>query len=391
MPDQSAIQGVAFSVTLDAGSGGNAPLNYAVSGRPGWLNFNPSTRILGGTPDATGTHDLTYTVRDADGDEATDTFRVTVAEPDTTPTAPDVDDQTAIQGVAFSATLDAGSGGNAPLGYAVSGRPGWLNFNPSTRILGGTPDATGTHDLTYTVRDADGDEATDAFRVVISEPDTVVPTDGRPAAPAPPQVEAVSETSLSATWTAPIEGDAPITSYSARISVAGRDTWLESTRVTSPHVFKELEQGTKYIVQIQAINSLGTSNWSVSGLAPTHILLEATEAKGGELFDYRTDWDKEITYKVKNNGKVLLFFNHSNTVGINLTAITTKTVKGSGQRNLAVANDVYKSEIVEQPIRGAFNPAVYNDDEDRLRFTVTKIVDDDTPITGVGIAILRYP
>ena len=44
--------------------------------------------------------------------------------PDTTPTAPDVPDQTAVQGVAFSTALDAGSGGNAPLGHAVSGRPG---------------------------------------------------------------------------------------------------------------------------------------------------------------------------------------------------------------------------------------------------------------------------
>ena len=129
MPDQSAVQGVAFSVTLDAGSGGNAPLNYAVSGRPAWLNFNGNTRVLSGTPDATGAHDLTYVVRDADGDEVTDAFTVTVNEPDTTPSAPDVPDQSAVQGVAFSVTLDAGSGGNAPLNYAVSGRPAWLNFN----------------------------------------------------------------------------------------------------------------------------------------------------------------------------------------------------------------------------------------------------------------------
>ena len=75
-------------------------------------------------------------------------------EPDTTPTAPDVPDQTAVQGVPFTVTLNAGSGGNAPLNYAVSGRPAWLNFNPATRVLSGTPDATGTHDLTYVVRDS---------------------------------------------------------------------------------------------------------------------------------------------------------------------------------------------------------------------------------------------
>ena len=66
-----------------------------------WLDFNANTRVLSGTPDATGTLNLVYTVRDTDGDEATNAFRVTVAEPDTTPTAPDVPDQSAIQGVAF--------------------------------------------------------------------------------------------------------------------------------------------------------------------------------------------------------------------------------------------------------------------------------------------------
>ena len=79
-----------------------------VSGRPAWLAFNPATRVLSGTPDAVGTHDLTYVVRDSDGDEATDAFTFTVAEPDTTPTAPDVPDQSAVQGVAFSTTLDCG-------------------------------------------------------------------------------------------------------------------------------------------------------------------------------------------------------------------------------------------------------------------------------------------
>ena len=291
----------------------------------------------------------------------------------------------------FSVTLAAGSGGNAPLTHAVNGRPAWLAFNPTTRVLSGTPDATGTLNLVYLVRDTDGDEATDTFRITVAEPDTVVPTDGRPAAPAQPQVEAVSETSLKAIWVAPDAGDAAISTYNLRVSKSSEDVWTTATSPKSPYIFKELEQGTKYKIQVRAVNSVGASNWSASGLAPTHILLEATEAKGGELFDYRTDWDKEIIYSVKNNGKVLLFFNHTDTTGINLTIKTEQKTKGAENRLLETDDDVRKSENVENPIRGAFDPAVYNDDEGRLRFTVTKITDDDTLITGVAIAILRYP
>ena len=315
-----------------------------------------------------------------------------------TPSAPDVPDQTAIRGVAFSTTLDAGSDGNAPLTYAVNGRPEWLNFDPTTRVLSGTPTATGTHDLTYVVTDNDGDTASGEFRITVNEPDTIpiapetpVLTDGRPAAPARPDVEAVSETSLVATWTAPTEGDATITSYNIRISVAGQDTWLESTGVTSPHTLADREQGTNYEVQVRAVNTFGAGPWSLSGQAASHLLLEATEVRDGEMMDYRTDWNSQIIYKVFNKGKIVLFFDHTNTDGAVLTIITAKEIKGSGNRLLGIEDDVYKSEKVEHPIRGAFDPDVYNDPDDRVRFTVSKVTDDDMPITGVRIAIIRYP
>ena len=43
------------------------------------LSFNTTTRVLAGTPTVAGTYNMTYTVRDADGDMATLNFIVTVA------------------------------------------------------------------------------------------------------------------------------------------------------------------------------------------------------------------------------------------------------------------------------------------------------------------------
>ena len=43
------------------------------------LSFNPATRQLTGTPTTAGTYNMTYTVRDADGDTSTLTFTITVA------------------------------------------------------------------------------------------------------------------------------------------------------------------------------------------------------------------------------------------------------------------------------------------------------------------------
>ena len=166
---------------------------YAVSGRPAWLNFNPTTRVLSGTPDAVGTLNLTYVVRDADGDEATDAFTVTVAEPDTiADCVPDVPDQSAVQGVAFSTTLDCGQRRQRTAHLCCQRASCMAGLQSGfTRVLSGTPDATGTHDLVYLVRDADGDEATDAFTFTVAEPDTT------PTAPDVPDQSAIQGVAFS--------------------------------------------------------------------------------------------------------------------------------------------------------------------------------------------------
>ena len=76
--DQTFTVGTAIAtLTLPRATGGDGALTYTLApGIPG-LAFDAATRQLAGTPTAEGTHAMTYTVADADGD--TDTLSFTIA------------------------------------------------------------------------------------------------------------------------------------------------------------------------------------------------------------------------------------------------------------------------------------------------------------------------
>ena len=166
--NQTGVVSSAFTTTLPVGTGGDGTLTYGVSGLPSWASFAASTRILSGTPDATGVTTITYTVTDTDGDTATTTFTITIAAANKVPAAPTVANQTGVVSSAFTTTLPVGTGGDGTLTYGVSGLPSWASFAASTRILSGTPDATGVTTITYTVTDTDGDTATTTFTITIA-------------------------------------------------------------------------------------------------------------------------------------------------------------------------------------------------------------------------------
>ncbi len=66
------------SVTLPGASGGNGDLSYTLTPIPLGLNFDDATRVLSGSPTTVATDELTYSVSDKDGDEASLTFMITV-------------------------------------------------------------------------------------------------------------------------------------------------------------------------------------------------------------------------------------------------------------------------------------------------------------------------
>ena len=166
---------------LPAATGGTTPLTYTLRGRsnsdpslPTGLIFDPVTRTLSGTPSTTtgtptefGNTELLYSVTDANGDSKSVDFRVTV-NPRLALTAPDDQNymlDTAITGL----TLPIATGGTMPLTYTLTNVPGGLSFDPSTRILSGTPkDIIGNFDLTYMVTDTNNASKSVDFTVTIS-------------------------------------------------------------------------------------------------------------------------------------------------------------------------------------------------------------------------------
>ena len=174
--DQSWTAGTAVAaLTLPAATGGDGELSYRLRPElPSGLALDAGTRTLTGTPDtAQGSRQYTWTVRDADGDEARLTFAIEVEE-DLMPSFGDatVADQSWTAGTAVAAlTLPAATGGDGELSYRLRPElPSGLALDAGTRTLTGTPDtAQGSRQYTWTVRDADGDEARLTFAIEVEE------------------------------------------------------------------------------------------------------------------------------------------------------------------------------------------------------------------------------
>ena len=81
--DQTYSVGTAIvPVTLPRATGGDGTLTYSLAPSVPGLTFDPASRRLSGTPTSAGTHRMTYTVTDADGDTDTLSFTITVEEGD---------------------------------------------------------------------------------------------------------------------------------------------------------------------------------------------------------------------------------------------------------------------------------------------------------------------
>ena len=91
-----------------------------------------------------------------------------------------------------------------------------------------------------------------------------------PATPDAPTVTSVSTSSIQAVGVEPDDGGESISSYDWRYRETGALTWIDSLNQTNlTQVFAGLDASTEYEVQFRATNSVGDSEYSLSGTATT--------------------------------------------------------------------------------------------------------------------------
>ncbi len=152
----AATVGVAYNSGQLPAFTDSEPLTYTMTGLPSGLNFDGGTRVISGTPTQQGTFTITYSA--ADSQTKTDLSITLVVAPGGTPTnpppvKPSVSALTATINVAYTYTLPVFTD-SEPLTYTLTGLPTNLTFNPSTRVISGTPTQQGTFALTYSASDS---------------------------------------------------------------------------------------------------------------------------------------------------------------------------------------------------------------------------------------------
>ncbi|MGH9476179.1 MAG: beta strand repeat-containing protein [Terriglobales bacterium] len=152
----NAVQGTAYTSPAFTSTGGTGAVTWSATGLPAGLSIGASSGVIGGTPTASGAiANLVVTATDSGAGafqqtKATAALSLTVIPTLalTTTTLP-----AGTAGVAYSATL-AASGGVTPYVWSSGTLPAGLTLNAATGAISGTPTATNTGAIAFTVSDA---------------------------------------------------------------------------------------------------------------------------------------------------------------------------------------------------------------------------------------------
>ena len=184
--DQTYTKDTAImNLELPVATGGTGPYTYTLDPVPTGLSFDAASRTLTGTPTTTTTAPTThtYTVTTTSGTALTTslTFMITISAAPATLSfgSETIANQTyAVSTVITALALPEAMGGTLPLTYSLAPVPGGLSFDPTTRMLSGTPRAIQVAtEHTYTVTDDTAVTALTAsltFTITVSEAEEII-------------------------------------------------------------------------------------------------------------------------------------------------------------------------------------------------------------------------
>ena len=167
--NQSASEGSALSLTLSGSDPDGDALTYSVAGNP--TGSSLSTNVFGWTPgfDQAGSYQVTFTVTDGKGGDATETVTITVSDSNRSPILSGIGNQSVTEGSALSLTLSGSDPDGDALTFSVSSNPSGSSL--SGNVFNWTPgsDQAGSHSLTLAVSDGRGGDASETIVISVGD------------------------------------------------------------------------------------------------------------------------------------------------------------------------------------------------------------------------------
>ncbi len=159
-----------YSATL-AGAGGDGIYTWSASANlPAGLALNASTGVISGTPTATVSPSVTFTLSDALGDNvATKALTIAVSAVPTISTSSPL--PTGSLTAAYNQTL-VGASGTSPYSWSATGLPAWASIS-SGGVISGTPNATGTSNINVTLTDTAGATVSKTLALTVNPQPTI--------------------------------------------------------------------------------------------------------------------------------------------------------------------------------------------------------------------------
>ena len=241
----------------------------------------------------------------------------------------------------FSVVLPEAMDGAPPYTYSISGIPvgDSFAFDPDTRTLSGGSFNVGTHALTYTVTDDNGNSKSQDFDLIVAA-----------IVPGIPTVQfAFSATLLTVNWALPDTGGVPTLNYQIQVSTDGIIYTTEPLipGTTTQHSIIDPVLGTVYHFRLSAINSVGEGAFAAAFYAvPSALSLATIE------YSLLVDWEGNGTFVDEWDRLVQI----------------RKAVKGRD----------YSSQVLGKDIAGELEVILNNDDG---RFS------RDNPLSPLGASI----
>ncbi|WP_434145610.1 M66 family metalloprotease [Photobacterium leiognathi] len=146
-----------FVAQISAKDPNGKPLHFTLSGQPSWMQINPQTGVISGTPGRDDNGDFTFTITASNGQQqVTSTAQIVVEDVNKAPTWTPFALQTMTAGNTMDITATASDEDNDLLTYSLSNAPAWLMIDSKTGVITATPDIKLVGDFTATVTASDG-------------------------------------------------------------------------------------------------------------------------------------------------------------------------------------------------------------------------------------------